>query len=37
MAYDVHMVLAHPETRPKPDWYDPGKAKAKGKKKPRSR
>lgn len=35
MAYDVHMVLAHPETRPKPDWYDPGKAK--GKKKPRGR
>jgi hypothetical protein len=32
-SYDVHMVMAHPETRPRPDWIDdPTAKKPKGKK-----
>lgn len=31
-CYDVHMVLAHPETRPKPEWVNEPKKKS-GKKK----
>lgn len=34
-SYDVHMVMAHPETRPRPDWVDTGKKKASSKKKRR--